>query len=173
MKSFSQSQVKQWIYTHKVVITCIVVVIILLIGWAIYHAQNRNGSPSRVTNFVAEFEENQEKDKVEEGMEEGIIIPGYSIIPIAAHTKSVSVDLENPKENKVHFQISFLLTDTGEKIYQSKLLSPGQHLYDITLERELEAADYNLTIQYDTFSTDEKYTPRNGATVNCILRASE
>ena len=44
-------------------------------------------------------------------------------------------------------------------------------LYDITLERELEAGEYPLTVQYKTYSMDEEYTPRNGAEVNCTLIA--
>ena len=70
----------------------------------------------------------------------------------------------------MYFQITFLIGE--EQIYQSKLIRPGDHLYDITLDRALEAGEYELTIQYDTFSMDETYSPRNGATVNCILKAT-
>ncbi|MDO4260863.1 MAG: hypothetical protein Q4C82_02200 [Eubacteriales bacterium] len=143
-------------------------VIIALAGGVVYY----NHAQSEVTNFTPEFEEGQEAPEASEASEErGIKIPGYSVIPVTAGTTEVAVDLTNPEENEVYFQITFLLTDTGEQIYQSKLLSPGQHLYEISLDRALEAGEYNLTIQYDTFSMDEEYTPRNGATVNCILRA--
>lgn len=90
-------------------------------------------------------------------------------IPVTAGSKEVSIDLSNPEENNVYFQITFLLGEEKEQIYQSKLIRPGDHLYEITLDRALDAGTYDLTIQYDTFSMDGSYTPRNGASVNCIL----
>lgn len=124
-----------------------------------------------VTSFEPEFEEGQERAAGEEGVEEGIRIPGYSVIPVHAGTKEVSVDLTNPEENKVYFQITFLLGEDQEQIYQSKLIRPGDHIYDITLDRALEAGTYDLTIRYDTFAMEDNYSPRNGASVNCILEA--
>lgn len=79
----------------------------------------------------------------------------------------------NPEENEVYFQISFYLPDTDETIYTSKLIRPGQHLYEITLEKAMEAGEYPLTVKYDTFTADEDMTPRNGAEVNCTLVVKE
>ena len=118
------------------------------------------------------FEEDQEKpdDKDQEGsVDEGIQIPGYDSIVIPAGTKDVSVELMNPEENEVYFQISFYLPDTDETIYTSDLIRPGQHLYDITLEREMEAGEYPLTVKYATFTADEAMAPQNGADVSCTL----
>lgn len=123
-----------------------------------------------VTSFTPEFETAQSQALSEGGSENGIRIPGYTVIPIRAGETEVEIDLNNPQENKVYFQITFLLGK--EQIYQSKLIKPGDHLYHITLQRPLEAGDYDLTIQYDTFSMDGEYTPRNGASVSCTLRAA-
>lgn len=133
------------------------------------HQKNNNGE---VTSFIPEFEVAQTQSVQEASVAKGIQIPGYSIIPILADSEQVSIDLQNPDANEVYFQISFYLTDTQELIYQSKLIEPGQHLYSITLNRGLAAGEYPLTIQYDTFSMDSSYTPKNGATVNCVLSAS-
>ena len=81
--------------------------------------------------------------------------------------------LMNPEENEVYFQISFYLPDTDETIYTSKLIKPGQHLYEITLEKAMEPGEYPLTVKYDTFTADEDMTPRNGAEVNCTLVVKE
>ena len=102
-------------------------------------------------------------------MEEGIQIPGYESITIPAGTTEVSVELMNPEENNVYFEISFYLPETDETIYTSKMIQPGQHLYEITLDRAMEAGEYPLTIRYGTYSADEAMTPRNGAEVNCTL----
>ena len=119
--------------------------VFVLIGVAVILAAAaiyQNTRPKEVTSFVPEFEQAQSWQTTEESTEKGIEIPG----------------------------ITFLIGE--EQIYQSKLIRPGDHLYDITLDRALEAGEYELTIQYDTFSMDETYSPRNGATVNCILKVT-
>lgn len=134
-----------------------------------------HSKPGEVTNY-AEFEENQEKPQSEVsevGVTEGIQIPGYESIVIPAGTKDVSVELVNPEENTVYFQLSFYLPETDETIFTSKLIRPGQHLYEITLDKAMEAGEYPLTVKYETFSADEKMTPRNGADVNCTLIVKE
>lgn len=146
------------------------IVIILAGSIAAYHVST--SSNKEVTSFIPEFETAQTQNIQEASVSKGIQIPGYSTIPVKAGSTEVSVDLQNPDENEVYFQISFYLTDTQELIYQSKLIEPGQHLYNITLNRSLDTGEYPLTIQYDTFSMDGSFTPKNGAVVNCMLSAS-
>lgn len=154
-----------WIkYRAKVIV--LIGIAVILAAAAIY----QNTRPKEVTSFVPEFEQAQSWQTTEESTEKGIEIPGYSTISIPADTTDVQIELTNPEENEVYFQITFLIGE--EQIYQSKLIRPGDHLYDITLDRALEAGEYELTIQYDTFSMDETYSPRNGATVNCILKVT-
>lgn len=131
------------------------------------------GKPKEVTSYP-EFETAQEKpvsEEQSEGTARGIEIPGYKSITVEAGTKDVTVDLTNPEGNEVYFEISFYLPDTDETIYTSKLIKPGQHIYNITLERELEAGEYPLTVKYATYSADDNLDPRNGADVNCTLIA--
>lgn len=128
--------------------------------------------PKEVTNYDVAFEEDQEKPESESttpSVGEGIRIPGYKSIEIPSGTKDVSVELNNPEENQVYFRISFYLPETEETIYTSKIIKPGQSLYEITLEKEMETGEYPLTVKYETFTADEEMTPRNGAEVNCTL----
>lgn len=150
----------------KIILSVVVVLVIAAVGVWFYTR------PKEVTNYDVGFEESQEKPEEESqdpSVGEGIQIPGYKSIEIPAGTKDVSVELTNPEENQVYFQISFYLPDIDETIYTSKLIKPGQSLYEVTLEKEMEAGEYPLTIQYATFTADEERTPQNGAEVNCTL----
>lgn len=154
---------------RKKKITILVVILVLAAAAAGIYWYTR---PKEITNYDAEFEEDQERpDSTDQegSVADGIQIPGYKSITIPAGIKDVSVELMNPEENQVYFQISFYLPDTEETIYTSKMIKPGQHLYEITLEKEMAAGEYPLTVRYDTFSADEAMTPRNGAEVNCTL----
>lgn len=157
--------------TRNALIWGIPILILLLIGIFFLWKHNTNSKPVTSGLPEYEFEDPQFQQAQTTGQSKGIEIPGYSIIPIKADTTDVEVDLYNPESNEVYFQISFLRKDTGEVLYESKLIQPGQHLYKITLNQPLSAGDYEITIQYATFSTDGSYTPRNGANVDCILRA--
>lgn len=157
------------IMNRKKKITILIVILVLAAAAAGIYWYTR---PKEVTNYDAEFEEDQERpDSTDQegSVADGIQIPGYKSITIPAGTKDVSVELMNPEENQVYFQISFYLPDTEETIYTSKMIKPGQHLYEITLEKEMAAGEYPLTVRYDTFSADEVMTPRNVAEVNCTL----
>ena len=88
---------------------------------------------------------------------------------IPAGTKEVSVELTNPEENQVYFEISFYLPETEETIYTSDLIRPGQTIYEITLEKEMEAGEYPLILRYAAYTADEAMEPRNGAQVSCSL----
>ncbi len=121
--------------------------------------------------FEAVFEEEQTKATIEEDDGRGIKIPGYSTIVVEADKKNVNVDIMNPEENEVYFKVKFILSESGELIYESQLIKPGQHLYEIELVRGLAAGEYKLLIEYETFLMDGSYSPRNGASVNCILKA--
>ena len=145
----------------------------ILAGAGIWQATK----PKEVTNIEAAFEAEQEAPGetagLQSGTEAGIQIPGYKSITIPSGTKDVSVELVNPEENQVYFEISFYLPETDETIYTSKMIRPGQHLYEITLEKEMEAGEYPLIVRYATYSADEAMTPRNGAEVNCTLVVME
>ena len=154
------------------IILPIVLAAVVLAGAGIWQAAR----PKEVTNYDVEFEAVQEapgQETSESSSGSAIQIPGYKSISIPAGTRDVSVELMNPEENDVYFEISFYLPETDETIYTSKMIRPGQHLYEITLEKEMEAGEYPLIVRYATYSADEAMTPRNGAEVNCTLVVME
>ncbi len=148
------------------IISVVAAVAVLAGAYGIYRYLNYSGE---VTSKEFEFEEDQEKETAEAGASDGIAIPGYSTIYLDAGSTEAEVNLTNPEENDVYFEISFYLPDTDETIYTSKLIEPGQNLYNIELDKALAAGEYNLTVKYATYAMDDNYTPMNGAEVNCKL----
>lgn len=119
--------------------------------------------------FNPEFEKGQLQEDVSNGDSSGIKIPGYSSITINKGETKAYVDFFNPDENQVYFKIKLVLKETNEVLYESKLLKPAQHLYEIELLNSMQAGQYDMIIIYETFKMDENLTPRNGASVNCKL----
>lgn len=100
----------------------------------------------------------------QQDIDDSISIPGFEDMKIPAGKTSVSTYLYNPEDNKCYFEISILLTDTNEEIYKSKLVSPGQKLYQIELTKALEKGQYDAILHYSTFSL-ENQADLNGANV--------
>ncbi len=97
-------------------------------------------------------------------LQSSITIPGFTKMTFSSASPIVQTDLYNPEGNACYFEISLLLEDTQEILYQSRFVAPGQHLYEIELTRVLEPGTYSALIHYSTYSMED-YTPLNGANV--------
>ena len=117
---------------------------------------------------AGEYTGEQPEDK--SGEQVGIKIPGYPSITIAKDTTDVKMSLLNPEGNPCYFKFTIVLKDTGETIFESKYVPPGQSITDVTLTRPLAEGEYNATIQISTIALDQE-TPLNGANVETVLIA--
>ena len=107
-------------------------------------------------------------DKTEDKPAVGIKIPGYPSITLPADQQEVTVALLNPEGNPCYFTFELVLKDTGEVLYTSKLVPPGQVISSITLSRALSAGEYNAVIRISTTSLVDG-SAMNGANVETVL----
>ncbi len=93
----------------------------------------------------------------------GIKIPGYpTIIPIKAGSAIAPIALVNPEGNPCYFCFEIVIKETGESLYQSKMVPPGQAISGVTLSKTLEKGSYPALIKITTFSVDDG-SPMNTA----------
>ena len=109
-------------------------------------------------------------DKTEDTPAVGIKIPGYPSITLPADQQEVTVALLNPEGNPCYFTFELALKDTGEVLYTSKLVPPGQVISSITLSRALPVGEYNAVIRISTASLVDG-SAMNGANVETVLIA--
>lgn len=143
------------------------------VGMMIFTGKDGTYSPS--TPVAPVFESGAEewqgaRTTATSGASDGIRLPGYKSITVAANKKDVSVNLYNPKENKCYFVIRLVLIDTSETLYESKLIEPGKGLYSITLSKALKAGTYKAQLQYEPYDMNT-LTRLNGAVMNLDLIA--
>lgn len=136
----------------SMVLVC--VVLFILFGY--------NLTPAPALAPEVEFEEDQTRG--ERTAQDNISIPGFESWTIDEGRTAVSTNFYNPENNTCYFIISVELDETGEKIYESKYLKPGQHLYEVELQKALKAGTYQATIHYSAFSMED-LTPLNGAQI--------
>ena len=99
----------------------------------------------------------------------GITLPGYPTLTFIAGRQKVALELPNPSGNPCYFRYTLTLAETGEVIYQSVLLKPGEAIETLTLNSPLRAGTYTLLITIDTFSLTDGITPMNGGVQEVIL----
>ena len=104
------------------------------------------------------------------GASQGIKIPGYPSITIAADSKNVTMALLNPEGNPCYFKFEIVLKDTDETIFESKYVEPGKAITDVELTKPLSAGEYPAIIKISTLSLDGS-SPMNGANVETVLIA--
>ena len=154
--------------------------IILGVNWNKWFGKDKDSSSSAPESSSStasgiELDENAgeytgEKPKDKGGEEVGIKIPGYPSITIAKDTEDVQMALMNPEGNPCYFKFELVLKDSGETIFESKYVKPGDCIYDVHLNKALAAGEYPTTIKISTIALDGE-TPLNGANVETVLIA--
>ena len=85
-------------------------------------------------------------------------------------TENITVSFTNPEGNPCYFKFQLVLKDTGEVLWTSKDVPPGQAITKMDISRPLEAGSYNAILRITTKSLDT-YAPMNGANMEFKLIA--
>ena len=157
-----------------VLLLLILITAIMALGWKNGSGKSSaNASASQMANL--DIDENAGEwngmplpEKNTEPPAVGIKIPGYPSITLPANQETVNVALLNPEGNPCYFTFEIVLKESGESLYQSKLVPPGQAITQITMSRALSAGEYNATIKITTTSVADG-SAMNGANVETVL----
>lgn len=166
--------------TRALVIALAVVLLLVAGGVTIGLNWNRwfgSKAPAETGGFRPELDPNAKAwtgealpDKSEKKEAVGIKIPGYPSITLPANQEDVTLALLNPEGNPCYFTFELALKDTGEVLYTSGLVPPGQMISDLTLSRALPEGEYNAVIRISTTSLADG-SAMNGANVETVLIA--
>lgn len=128
--------------------------------------QNDKTDPWEIDPNAKDYE--SENGSIGNGSSDSIAIPGYADVVWKANTKNVQMVLLNPQGNPCYFRFTLILKESGEVLYTSGLVPPGQAVTDLRLSRALEKGNYNLLISIETFSLNDR-SAMNGANVETGL----
>ena len=172
----------QIVISKKTLIIALIVLLLLIVSavtvaanWNTWFGNAPAAGPSAFQNGNLEIDENAGDwngqalpDKTDDAPAVGIKIPGYPSITLPANQQTVNVALLNPEGNPCYFTFTLVLKDTGETLYQSKLVPPGKAITEITMSRALSAGEHPATIQITTTSLADG-SAMNGANVETVL----
>lgn len=142
--------------------------LLILISILSFCNKQHPGSPI----FRPNIEHNTGTNEEKENEAKGIQVRGFTTWSIPASTsKNLSIPLENPEGNPCYFSFEILLSDTGEVIYSSDMVPPGEKISRINITREFDAGDYPATIK---IKTNELITGKemNSPAIQIIIHVS-
>lgn len=113
--------------------------------------------------YKPEIEVSEEMDPTK------IALPGYESLVMAAGSDKLYAALWNPEVNPCYFKFSLVLKESGEILYESGLVPPGEAVTEVTLNRKMEEGEYPVMVKMDTFSLEDKTQPLNGGSSETIL----
>ena len=147
------------------------VAFILLAGMVGYHIEERAAipAPAAETPPPVPAATAPATPTVQATAPEGsITIPGFDRLQISASTGQQAAPFYNPAGNACYFGISLFLP-SGEEIFRSGLVSPGDSLSTMALASVPSAGTYESSIlRYSCYSLDSMQ-PMNGADVKLTI----
>lgn len=127
------------------------IVIVILIGiilWLLFGKDDEKKRNVVVTpdNVDEVIEEMEQTEFVAPGSYQVTMNNTWNFPDGSSPSSNAYVENATANTNSVYFDI--LLADTEEVIYSSPILPIGSHLEDITLDKDLEAGNYDCVIKY-------------------------
>lgn len=121
----------------------------LIIVMFIENNQNINVMDDEVnTGMGKEIEEDSNKQS------DMIMVNIPSEIYISSKDYSGRAEITNTEEHQYAISVNLLLGETGESIYQSPILSPGEGVEVITLTTPIKLGTYNITAVFTVYTKD-------------------
>ena len=100
-----------------------------------------------------------------------IAIPGQTVIELPAAVTEADISLHNPNSNADYYDLEFTLKlkDSDESLFSTGLIPPGYMCSHVTLNRALNAGEYDAVLYVQPYLQDENHTPVNNAELNILL----
>ena len=135
----------------------VVVVVAVLVGIIIYLAVGRQEPEQQIKGRAVLLTE----DNVQEYENQEPVEDGYYMVTMNTSwdfddgkAESYNAYVANAPENTRTVYFDVFLSDTGENIYSSPYMPVGTELQDISLDKALEAGDYQAVVTYHLVDDD-------------------
>ena len=154
--------------TAKAIILCLLLLLVVAVSVIRWQASKPLDSPE--PESAAQTSTSNYGGLVVPERPEMIDITAYESLELKADTPEQSVRFDNPIENNCWLVITLSLED-GTVLWKSEELQPGQVVRSITMDRTLEAGEYeNAVLSYQHWTYDEEKLPLNGAETLVTLK---
>ena len=112
--------------------------------------------PAAVTGILPNMSEEEIQARLNDTVEEGMLnISIASDIGFSDSSAKGQADIYNIEGNRYIFKVDITLEDTGESVYQSGGIGPGQYIQFITLDQKLKDGVYPAVATFTAYTQEE------------------
>jgi methionine-rich copper-binding protein CopC len=111
--------------------------------------------PAAEAGILSDMQEQDIQDKLDQVVEDGMLdISISSGITFQNGTSSGQADICNAETNRYNLKTAITLEKTGETVFESEEIPPGQKISSIQLNRKLKAGEYPATAVFTAYTRD-------------------
>lgn len=127
--------------------------------WRSSHRQDSFFDVSALTGALPGKSEEEVITELNRVVDEGMFnISINSYITFPDDNSEGVVNIENVPGNRYDMMVEIMLDSTGETVYQSKGIKPGQYIQKIRLGEELPEGVYQATAVFTAYAQDEAHS---------------
>lgn len=156
------------------ILTLVVIAVIVAAILCIKFSSDQDGEKAGVGLTVDPDSGTFVEPEIEEleSSSEGIAIPGWGSISIAAGETEVMVNLENPETNKGRYNLAFSIILDGEEepIAETGLIPAGKSALKLKLTKPLEEGRYDAFVLVQPYRVDDG-SKTNNAEIKTVIIA--
>ena len=169
--------------TSSLVSLLVVLAVVLLLASVYFYMQGKQQQAQKAAGLVYEAnivegdipgkspeEKQRELDAI---VEEGMLAMSINATPSGRTTgadRRINWLIENPSNQGKLIRVEVWRDDTGEKIYETGAIPPGNYVEEAPLHVELPPGEYACTARFYAYQeTDESYIGQAGAQIKLTL----
>mgnify|MGYP004581746231 CR=1 FL=1 len=139
------------ITSHSAALWVVILLLFLLILLLFSFCNKDSNHNNPLFNPTIEQNIDGDESQSENKKASGIQVKGFTTWSIPANTNNnLSITLENPEGNPCYFSFEIVLSDTGEVIYSSDMVPPGEKISKVNLTHGFDSGEYPATINIKT-----------------------
>ncbi len=152
-----------------IVLAAAAVLVAGIAGIAFLAGKHQNAQST--VGIIVDEDASEWKKELEDasGGQEGIKIPGYGEIMVAAGSTIWQITLANPEDNQCYFKYTVTIGEEDTPVYESDWIEPGKAVTEFEVTEALDAGDYEIHLNISACTMDESHTLLNGADVKAVL----
>ena len=174
---FIQYEEKEYIAVKKRKINKIIFILIILLlalGLGIQYSKLQN-QQNQQANIDPQAEDYQSQLKRPDNIDDSkIVIPGYGTFTLKKGSDTIDTVLFNPENNPCFFKFTLIDKNSGELLYESKLVAPGKGISPVKLNKKFDEVNvYEATLLFQTFDLEDTKISYNSSNVDVKINVVE
>lgn len=156
-----------------IVIIAILLIVIIMLSLRACGAKSQNEDDffdaNAQTGIVPGMTREEIQSLLDQVVEEGMFnISIASTVLVKEGSNIATANIENIEANHYHMSVVITLDDTGDVVYESKGIKPGQFIENIELTKVLPVGKYNATAVF-TAHDQEDYSEEGQAAAKVAI----